>query len=394
MLLERLASARGPIAYGRGWDQEVLEEGRPPTRAELDRAVPDRPAVAVRICGHMAVANTLALRIARPWEAYPGLVDPDGGMLLEDAVYYTLERLLGSLNITGLVEEAARRLYSVGVRGASSMACNTKEVEALERLSLSGRLPLRVSCYVESSLLDKVGPVSLGRRAAIVGVKLFSDGSLGARTAYLREPYSDDPGNRGRLLLDSRMIERLASMALGKGLRVAVHAIGDAALDEVLEAYNRLQPGGMARVEHASIARNSQIEMLAELDVWTVVQPRFRVSDWWIEKRLGPRAHLAYRFRTMLRGGVKLALSTDSPVEPYDPVETFVAAVRCAECRSGENLEPREALYLYTEASALASGGPAGLLGRLEAGAPAELSWTPEDPRRKEWRGPFRSLEL
>ena len=394
---ERLSDAKGPIAYGRGWDQEHFRtEKRYPTRKELDAAVPDRPAVAIRVCGHVAVANTLALHMARPWEAHPSLVDRESGLLLEDAVGYTIERLLDQVSISLPVEMAVEALASAGIAGVSSLSCTPAEARALRKLEMMGSLRVRVSCYPDAARLEEALREGRGRKWGVVGVKLYADGSFGARTAYLREPYSDEPTTRGMLLLDSKSIASAARMAAEMGLRVATHAIGDAALDEVLDAYESLGECGACRVEHASLAWPDQIRRLAALGVYTVVQPRFRVSDWWIDRRLGPeRLRAVYPFATMIRSGVKLALSTDAPVEPYQPWLTFQAALsRCSQpaCRQEESLTPREVIEAYTHRAAEASGGPAGKLGRLCRGAPAVLSYTPSDPLDPGWSGPLSLL--
>ena len=377
---ERLARAQGPVALGRGWDQEYFEEPGLPNRKLLDEALGDRPGLAVRVCGHMAVATTAVLSLTRPWQRFPGLVDRESGVLVENAVYYTLEKLKAWMDPVDLVSRALRELRSYGVYGASSMACGAREVEALEKLEARGSLGVRVACYASSE--DLLG--RSGREWSVVGLKLFADGSLGARTARLREGYSDSPGTRGLLLLDSEGIAERGGRLLKAGFRLAVHAIGDEALDHVLEAYRRLGGSGGLRVEHASVAWDEQIEALAELGVWVVAQPHFRVSDWWIERRLGGRARLAYRLRSMKLAGVRLAFSTDSPVEPLDPVETLKAAVGlCREpaCRPEESLRPREALEAYTLNAALASGGPVRALGVIERGRPALLAASTEDPR-------------
>jgi len=380
----RLASAKGPIAYGRGWDQEEFMDPRSlPSRRLLDEAVPDRPAIAVRVCGHVAVANSLALSLAEPWGAYPGLVDRESGLILEDAVYYTVERLLERVPLEGLVRQALDALARAGVAGAASMACPVGEARVLA----SGRHRVRIACYPKPEALEEALQAAPG---LVVGAKMFADGTLGARTAWLREDYDDDPGNRGVQLLSAGEIVEAGRRLLASGLRIAVHAIGDAALDEVVRAYEALQPGSKGRVEHASIAWDSQIEALAGLGVWTVVQPRFRISDWWIGERLGERARLAYRFRSMLGSGVRLALSSDSPVEPYAPWETLAAAVGDCPggCASGEDIDTREAFYLYTRAAAQAAGGPVAGLGSMEPGSLGVVAWSRVPPGAPGWRGP------
>ncbi len=282
-----------------------------------------------------------------------------------------------------LVEAALLALKSHGIYGASSMACTAREVGALRKLEDRSRIGFRVACYASHSdwrLLAGSG----GLEWRVVGVKLFADGSLGARTAALTTDYSDDPGNKGKLLMDKKSIAAEAVEAAGHGLRVAVHAIGDAALEEVLEAHRLLGEPSWLRIEHASIASPSQVEKLGAQSLWVAAQPRFRVSDWWRGKRLGSRIDWSYRYRSMMLRGARLALSTDAPVEPFDPIETLRAAVGlCGNlglCPESENLRPREALQAYTLTAAHASGGPASVLGRIEKGAPAALALFSEDP--------------
>ena len=397
-VVKRLASIQSPVAYGRGWDQELFEDPKSlPVRELLDAAVPDRPAVAVRVCGHMATANTLALEIARPWERYPGFVDKERGVLLEDAVYYTLEKVLANIDVEPLVRAAVDKLASIGVGGVSAMACTRREAAAFTSLEEKGALKLRVACYPSPEELEDVEGILGGKRreyVALVGVKLFADGSLGARTARLREDYSDAPGTRGRLLAESNTIAEWARRASSKGLKLAVHAIGDEALDHVIDGFRRVSDVEGFRVEHVSVAHDDQIDSLAELGVYAVVQPHFRVTDWWIDRRLGPeRLRLAYRFASLLRSGVRVALSTDTPVEPPEPWETLSAALGlCSQpsCRAEESLTPREAFTAYTKVAAEASGGPLSLMGRLERGAVASIAWSPSSPVEPGWKGPAR----
>lgn len=391
----RLSTARGPIAYGRGWDQEAFEEpGLLPDRRLLDEAVPDRPAVAVRVCGHMAVANSLALDLARPHERYPDLVDLDRGLLYEDAVYYTIERLRGLIDPSQYLEEGLNALASVGVAGVASMACSASQARALAALEASGQLPVAVACYPRPEALEEAAAsLTRGSWARLAGVKLFADGSLGARTARLRSDYHDDPGNRGVLLLDWRAVARAARDAVARGLRVAVHAIGDEALDHVIRGFEDAEPGRLGRVEHASLADDGHLSAMASLGVYAVVQPRFRVSDWWIGKRLGPsRLRLAYRFASMLKAGVPLALSTDAPVEPHEPWHTLAAATGdCGRpCPSGEDIGARDAFKAYTVVAAAASGPPLEGAGQLERGSTALIAWSPGNPLEPGWRGPAR----
>ncbi len=386
-LARKLSLAPAGIAYGRGWDQERFEErGTLPTRKLLDRYIPDKPAIAVRVCGHLAVLNTMALELTRIYEVFPDLVDKETGIVREDAVYRAVESILGKIDVTKIVKDAVMEIKRHGVAGVSSMSCPVSEAQALARLDSVGELVIRVACYPRKQhLAEALEALGDARNAAVVGVKDFADGSLGARTAYLSEEYNDEPGNRGLLLLTKRDIMRLADGVVNRGFKLAIHAIGDAALSEVIEAYQEIGIGGDGRIEHASVAPPSLIRELAGLGSHVVVQPRFKVSDWWIEDRLGKeRVRWAYPFKTMVDAGVRIAFSTDSPVETINPIETIMAAEsRCSQptCRAEEALTRRESIYYYTRASALASGGPVAELGTIQSGKPAMLIWFDEDPK-------------
>jgi len=379
-LKERLRVTKTSLIYGRGWDQELFEESRWPTRWDLDDVVKDRPVVLVRICGHAAVLNSKALELIKPWELYPKFTHMESGaptgIVFEDAVTYVLSKLLETVDTRQLIVGALKELFRNGIAGASSMSCNEDEIKALEKLALkAGVLPAKISCYPDYAERDNVGGDVRGW-VEITGFKLYSDGSLGARTAYLKEPYNDEPSVRGILLTDRRVIGEAMIETSRRGLKLAIHAIGDGALDEVLEAARAIGVRGF-RVEHASITWDEQIDALREFLAYVVVQPRFRVSDWWIDRRLGSRVRMAYRFKSMVDRGVKVALSSDAPVEPLDPNETIKAAMSMCwqpACFKEEALDMKEILLAYTRVAAEASGGALVDSGVLEKGYNADFT--------------------
>ncbi|MDM7275299.1 MAG: amidohydrolase family protein [Thermoprotei archaeon] len=381
----KLRDVKGPLVYGRGWDQEGFRESRWPSRWDIDDVTGDRPAILVRVCGHAALLNTRALEIVKPWEAYPDFVEVrEGkitGIVYEGAVSYSLEKLLENVSLEPIIAGALERLRSAGLVGASTMSCTRREYEVLKRLAAElGALPVKVSCYPDYS--KKFSDSGVGEWVSIAGYKIYADGSLGARTAFLREPYSDDPQNKGVLLAGRETIKEAMREAEGEGLKAAIHAIGDAGLDEVISAAEEARPSKF-RVEHASVSWDEQIEALARLGAYVVVQPRFRVSDWWIDRRLGPRLKLAYRFKSFLKHEVKLALSSDSPVEPFDINETIASALsKCGQpsCLEEEALDFKEAVTAYTRGAAIASGGPLKLSGLLERGFKADLTVSRSNP--------------
>jgi len=379
----------GEWVVGRGWDQELFEEGRWPTRWDLDEAAPKNPVLLVRVCGHAAVANTLALSLAGITDFTP---DPPGGSIekvggkvtgvLKEAAVQSILSAAQKGSADELVREAEKAMLSSGVTCVHAMSVTSEELEALRSLARSGKLKLRVRAYLDPEVPEPK-PENWGV-LKVVGLKVIADGSFGARTAALREPYSDDPGNAGVLLADRGALSRLLEKAGKAGLQLAVHAIGDKALEEVLSAAKA--SGARLRVEHASLAPPDLLDELAELGLWVSAQPRFVVSDWWIVSRLGrERARWAYPFRSFLERGIGLSFSSDAPVEPCNPFEGVYAAVtrgsleglEIAELTAREALTSAEAIRCYTETAPKLLGER---LGRLSAGYPADFVIVDRDP--------------
>ena len=363
----------GEWILGRGWDQDKLDEKRMPTRWDLDEVAPNNPVLLVRVCGHVAVVNSRALKVMGLTDESPdppdGVLGREGGRLngrlYEGAVELAYSSIPGpSLEkAASLIREVLREVASYGLVELHSMSATNFEVEAY-RKAYSPELP-RVYFYAES--FDVKG-------GEVIGLKTFMDGSFGARTARLREPYSDAPSTRGLLLLSAEKLEALISKASERGWQVAVHAIGDEAVEKVLEVSNH-RP---LRVEHASLTPPDLVEKLAELDVPVSVQPHFIASDTWIVDRLGERARWVYAYKTLLRRGVRIAGSSDAPVEPIDPWTGVYAAVDRGRSLSlpiwsaspGEALSVSEALNLYLYGPVLRGGVPR----ELSPGATADFA--------------------
>jgi predicted amidohydrolase YtcJ len=246
-VLRRAAESGTGWIFGRGWDQERFREGRYPTRWDVDEAVGRRPAILVRVCGHMALLSTAAAEeldverrvggraIRDSSGSFTGLVIEEGvGEVMSEFWRRVDDATLTKYLLDALAAAARYGVTTVGVAGASA-----RVLSLLSKLASSGSLPLRVRLYLDRGTFDRVseaslaGPLEVGN-LRVVGVKLFADGSLGARTAYLSEPYEDEPGTRGVRLLDRGVVARYVRVAEELGYQVAVHAIGDAALDEVL----------------------------------------------------------------------------------------------------------------------------------------------------------------
>jgi hypothetical protein len=275
-------------------------------------------------------------------------------------------------------------------------------IRLLEEYAREGRLTVRVYC--RTWLGDWTEEAEAGIRAGSGdawvrrgSLKAFADGALGSSTAYMFEPYTDSPENRG--LLDAVMqppdtFFALAANADRAGLQLSIHAIGDAAISLVLDQFERIRAGNPAwdrrfRIEHAQHMAAGDFARMAEMGIIASVQPFHAIDDGrWAERKIGPdRARTTYAFRTFLDAGVPLALGTDWPVAPLDPMRTVYAAVTRRTLDGGhpegwvpeEKITVEEALRAYTAGSAYAEFAE-GEKGRLVPGQVADVVVLSEDP--------------
>jgi predicted amidohydrolase YtcJ len=215
--------------------------------------------------------------------------------------------------------------------------------------------------------------------------KFFSDGSLGAQTAWLAEPYADKPSTRGIRIYNPDDLKRKCADAQAKGFQIAIHAIGDQALRETLDAIefalgSESNAFHRHRVEHASIAPPDCIERMARRGIIATLQPQFVTSDTWTGQRLGPaRTPWAYPFRTMLSAGVPVTLSSDCPVERLDAFAAIASAVGRHAWSPDETITAEQAIAAYCTGSAYA-GHAERRVGSLEAGKLADFVVLSGDP--------------
>lgn len=400
-----------PWIVGRGWNQEAWGLGRFPTAAELDAAVADRPVWLERVDGHAGWANSAALNVAGVTAA---TADPAGGRI---------ERLPGGREPSGVFVDAAMDLVASkvpppratdrdvalheaqellvrnGVTAVADMGSSIEDWMTFRRAGDEGRLRVRIMAYAasvpEMTLIGGTGPTQwlYDDRLRLNGLKLVLDGALGSRGALLKAAYADDPNNRGLALMNGTQLRNNMSRAAMEGYQVAIHAIGDAANAEALDAIDELSGDYRGdrrwRIEHAQVVDPADIARFGRHGIVASMQPVHQTSDRLMaEARLGPdRLTGAYAWRTIDEAGSALALGSDAPVEAPDPFAGLAAAVS-REDASGEpaggwqpqqRLTIEEALAAYTAGAAWA-GFAEGRFGRLAPGERADFLVLDADP--------------
>jgi hypothetical protein len=378
----------GEWLVGRGWDQDLFTEHRYPTRNDLDPVSGGHPACLTRCCGHCSVANSRALALAGIGagttdppggriDRDPGTGEPTGvlweaaGGLLRAAIpvpsYETkrraLERAMRLALSKGLVA-----VYPDDVRSAGDLETAWRLYEELLPATGGPRVRLDVSWQAVDELLRAGLRTGSGDGMLSIGsAKLFADGSLGARTAALTEPYADDPAQRGILVHERDEFEALVAGAHERGMQVAIHAIGDLGVEWSLTAIERAQRAARRgdlrhRIVHAQVLRPDQPRRFARLGVVADIQPKFVGTDkLWVESRLGAdRSRTSYCWRTLLKAGVRCAGGSDCPVEPLDPLLGLHAAVTRQDLKGEPDggWQPQEKLDVDAALRLFALGGP------------------------------------
>lgn len=341
---------KGQWILGGDWDHEKWPGTPLPTKEMIDAATPDNPVFVNRTDGHMALANSLAIKLS---SVTRDTKDPKGGLIVRDA----------NGEPTGIFKDAAEDLIKVpphswsenlnaaraatdyaakvGVTSLTDMSAN-EDVGLYQFMLEHGELKTRI--YAIRSIVSENVLIESGVRAAfgndmlrIGGLKGFADGSLGSTTAKFFEPYSDAPNTRGlwfdQMLPEGIMLKRVLA-ADKSGLQVMIHAIGDEANAKILDIYKEAveQNGERDRrfkIEHAQHLRPSDIPRFGSQHVIASVQPFHAIDDGrWAEKRIGKeRSKTTYPFRSLLDSGATLAFGTDWTVAPLNPLISIYAAV-------------------------------------------------------------------
>jgi predicted amidohydrolase YtcJ len=397
------AAAPGAWLTGGGWDHTLWESKTLPTKADLDAVAGGHPTFLVRVDGHIAIANSAALTAAGITKA---TADPQGGKIDRDT----------SGETTGIIRETAQALIDKQIppptpelrrrgielaladaveHGVTSVQDNSDWEDFLvyEQLEKEGKLSARISEWLPFN-----APVDLLKQHRAYHpaddpmlhtamLKGFMDGSLGSRTAALKAPYSDDPGNSGIPRYQQAQLNQMAMERAKAGFQLGFHAIGDRAVSMALDAFAAAQKGeplkadmqtmqapngrkimhatlqgSRNRIEHSQVVDPADFARYKQLGVIASMQPNHLLTDMnWAEQRLGPeRAKTAYAWKSFLDAGVVLAFGTDYPVEPITPYRGVYCAVTRMNEAGTQTYVPEEkltiwqAIYAYTQGSAYA----------------------------------------
>ena len=409
--LEAAADGVGVGAWlqGRGWDRNRW--GRLPTRADLDTVIGARPAALSSHDGHALWLSSAALTaagIARETQAPPGgVIERDGegeptGVLFENAQDLVRPHIPepADRDLLDSIRQALRTAAAAGLTGIHNLE-DARTRRAFGALEAAGELTLRVYHGVPRGELAEARERGLctgvGSEWLRVGpVKLFADGALGSRTAWLLAAYEGrtDDDYHGVATLGVEELEHDMRSAADAGLDVAVHAIGDAAVRRVLDVFEQTRGGyaplrqRLLRIEHAQLVDPVDVARFASLGVIASMQPIHATADWQsADRHWGARSRYAYAWRDLLQAGAALAFGTDAPVEHIEPLHSLYAATTRRDPSGAPEggwypaqcLTLEEAVYAYTRGAAAAERA-AGRRGSLAAGMDADLVVLRPDP--------------
>ena len=402
--IEKAALSRKPGEWviGHGWNQHHWPEKSEPDRMDLDRIAPNNPVLMAKADGHTIWVNSEALRIAGITAQTP---DPPGGRI---------ERHPDNGEPNGLIREARRLIEkhmpvpTAEERGELGLIAQAEilrngitgvhtceglhQWEALSDLEKQGRLKIRVHHLIQEFELEKAAArgIQAGQgsdRLWFGQAKLFADGSLGSGTALVHQPYLDDPTQYGLAILQPEELKERIIHAYGLGWGVAIHAIGDRAVTNSLEAIagaRAIVPGRRTdRIEHVQLIRHEDLDLFRNLDVVASVQPIFAPTDWRVAEKKWGRETCArgYIWKTLLETGIPVMFGSDAPADRLSPILGLRAALTRQDLDNqppggwfpDQGLTLDQALAAYTRQAARVSGREH-LLGSIAPGKLADLT--------------------
>jgi predicted amidohydrolase YtcJ len=404
----------GEWINGRGYDHFELAEKRHPTAEELDQVAPNNPVYLKRTCGHVGVINTQAMRAAGIGHNTP---QPDGGMIerrdnkLTGLIAERALRLIvdaapkpSQERLRDAIDRAGKFMLSQGftsvMDAAVGMAAGMAEIDAYEVMAKDGSLPIRTWVCIYGNT-DGIGDEAhaagyrFGRQVGMLrygAMKVFGDGSAGGLTAAMSEPYLvGDPDNRGIFCYTDKEMHDYLAHYHNLGYQLAIHAIGDAAIEQVLSGMEKAATpekpvlGRRHRIEHCGFLSDGQIARMAAAGIDPVPQPVFmyEFGDLYITNLGQERTDVAYPMRKWIDAGLHPAASSDAPVSTTDPFKNlFTMTTRMSNRHTllgeGQKLSMEEAVHAYTYFGAYTQFGEE-RVGRLIPGQLADIAVLSQD---------------
>jgi predicted amidohydrolase YtcJ len=385
----------GRWIIGSGWNQTRFAEKRIPSRMDLDEVSPENPVILYHECGRVCLVNSKALKSADVTNETSapsgGTIEKDTetgeptGILRENAtdlVWKTIpepseDELIESVSL------ACEKIVESGVTGVHWIVASAAELSMAQRLRSENRLPLRVHVIAPANILDQQDST-----AGTLGIKVFVDGSLAARTAALKEPYIDSPSTKGQLLYSQEELDALVARAHKANIGLVMHAMGDKAIELALTSIEKAlmetpRKDHRHRLEHASVLNKELIGRIKKLGITISVQPKCVISEflvWSAVDRLGSkRARLLYPLKTLINEDIRVVGGSDCPMEPISPLSGIQAAVT-RPFFPEEQITVDEALRMYTVNGAYASSEESDK-GSIEEGKLADITVLSGDPR-------------
>lgn len=376
--------------FCRGWNHDRFDVPRYPTKQELDALSTEIPIIMVRVCGHVAVCNSCGLELLKQIPQFSQIendVNQETGLLRENAVqfYYSVLEAPSQEEVEDLIRYGIKKLNEGGFTGiqsddlASLPGKNWRRIlKAFQSLDAKGDMTLRVyeQCLFEECDAAKAF-VEEGFRTGQTGnhftvgpMKMLQDGALGARTAAMNAPYEGEADNLGVIIYTQEELDDIVAFHDQHQMQVAIHCIGDRAMDMVIEAiakspYRKDNPKGRHGIVHAQITNKRILEAMAKQQILAYVQPVFVDLDMDIvESRIGKeRMDGVYAWKTMLDLGIPTSGGSDAPVVSFDVMENIYFAVTRKNAKGlppegwipSEKLSVDEAVKLFTKYAAYAS---------------------------------------
>jgi predicted amidohydrolase YtcJ len=387
MLQEKIEQTpKGEWVIGRGWNENNFEDKKIFTKEELDELSSGHPIFLTRVCGHAFLTNSLGLSISGIDQMTS---DPAGGKIARGAngeltgLLLETAGLMVQQKIPADTYEYLKESLQVAIKDCWSkglVGCHTEDVRycggfkqtyrLFDEVLNQEKLHFRVNQLVYHDYIDEMmaegKTIGSGSSFFDIGaMKIFADGAMGGRSALLSEPYNDDSSTNGVAIHTPEELKALVGHARQYNLPIAVHTIGDLALEYTLDAIEAYPlSNGVDRIIHAQVLRADLLERMLELPLAIDIQPRFVAADFpWVMDRLGKeRIRWSYAWKTLIHSGLHCAGGSDAPIEPIDPllgIHAAVTRIRPEEAfHEGylpeQRLTPLEALHLFTTGSAYA----------------------------------------